>query len=251
MVGSAADGPERWGNRVDGEDAMKCFVYLRVSGKAQVRGDGFRRQFIACREYAAAHGLQIVGIFKERGVSGTKELDDRPALSRLFAALEENGVKTLLIEKLDRLARDLMVSETIVKDIKTSGYTLLSTCEPDLCSNDPSRNFMRVIFTAIAQLEKELLVIKLRGARQRMRIREGRCEGRRPYGSHPDYPGEKAVVARMIVLREEGNRPDQIAQILNSEGVETRGTKHGKSPWHPSTINKILARNKEKRLSCA
>ena len=133
---------------------MKCFVYLRVSGKAQVRGDGFRRQFIACREYAAAHGLQIVGIFKERGVSGTKELDDRPALSRLFAALEENGVKTLLIEKLDRLARDLMVSETIVKDIKTSGYTLLSTCEPDLCSNMSAEASYYVIFPWLARWKR-------------------------------------------------------------------------------------------------
>ena len=228
---------------------MKCFVYLRVSGKAQVRGDGFRRQFIACREYAAAHGLQIVGIFKERGVSGTKELDDRPALSRLFAALEENGVKTLLIEKLDRLARDLMVSETIVKDIKTSGYTLLSTCEPDLCSNDPSRNFMRVIFTAIAQLEKELLVIKLRGARQRMRARDGKCEGRKGYGEHPKFPDEKEIVITMLALEEKGYKPDEIAQILNSDGVPTRGTKHGKKPWHSSTVAKILKRHSGKESS--
>jgi hypothetical protein len=54
----------------------------------------------------------------------------------------------------------------------------------------------------------------------------------------------------MIVLSQAGNKPDQIAQILNSEGVETRGTKHGKKPWNASTIRKILARNKEKQLSC-
>jgi hypothetical protein len=78
-----------------------------------------------------------------------------------------------------------------------------------------------------------------------MRARDGKCEGRKRYGEHPDYPEEKAVVDRMIVLRAAGNRPDQIAQILNSEGVETRGTKNGKKPWHPSTVARIL-----KRQSC-
>ena len=114
------------------------FAYLRVSGKSQIRGDGFRRQFIAIRQYCAAHQLRIVRIFKERGVSGTKELDDRPALSELFAALEEDGVKTVVVEKLDRLARDLMVQETIMADMQKHGYTLLSTAEPDLVAEIPA-----------------------------------------------------------------------------------------------------------------
>ena len=91
---------------------MKCFVYLRVSGKSQITGDGFLRQFRECRSYAKANDLQIVKLFREKGVSGTKELEDRPALSALFAALEDDGVKVVVIEKLDRMARDLMIQET-------------------------------------------------------------------------------------------------------------------------------------------
>jgi len=221
---------------------MKCFVYLRVSGKAQITGDGFLRQFRSCREYAKLHNLQIVNLFRDKGVSGTTELEDRPALSELFAALEENGVKTILIEKVDRLARDLLLQETIIGDMLKSGYTLLSCCEPDLCSSDPSRILIRQIFGAIAQYDRAMTVLKLRGARQRIKAREGRCEGRKGWGNDPDRPWEKPILDRMIAMKGEGLTPERIAQVLNSEGVPTRGTKKGRSPWLPPTIAKILAR---------
>ena len=46
-------------------------AYLRVSGKGQVEGDGFTRQLKAIREYAAAHDIKIVNVYREEGVSGT------------------------------------------------------------------------------------------------------------------------------------------------------------------------------------
>ena len=37
-----------------------------------------------------------------------------------------NGVKLILIEKLDRLARDLMIQETIIGDLRKYGFELVS-----------------------------------------------------------------------------------------------------------------------------
>jgi len=92
----------------------KAHAYLRVSGKGQVEGDGFTRQLKAIREYAAAHDMKVVNVYREEGVSGTKESADRPAWSELMTALHSNGVSVVLIERLDRLARDLMIQETII-----------------------------------------------------------------------------------------------------------------------------------------
>ena len=217
----------------------KCFMYLRVSGRSQVRGDGFRRQFIACREHAVAHGLTIVRIFKERGVSGTKELDDRPQLSALFAALEENGVKTIIFEKLDRLARDLLIQETIVADMLKKGYILISAMEPDLCSQDPSRILVRQVFGAIAQYEKAMLVLKLKGARDRIRTRDGKCDGRRAFG---EKDGEEPILKQMHILKGLGMSPKSIAAKLNKDCIFSRYNK----PWRASTISKILAREQKK-----
>ena len=80
---------------------------------------------------------------------------------------------------------------------------------------------------------------KLKAARERMRAVAGKCEGRHPYGHKP---GEIEVLDKMREMIREGKKPDQIAQELNAAGIETRGTKHGKKPWHISTISKILIR---------
>lgn len=132
----------------------KVNAYLRVSGKAQVQGDGFTRQLKAIREYAAAHDFKIVSIYREEAVSGTKESADRPAWSELMTALHANGVRVVIIEKLDRLARDLMVQETIIADLRKHGFVLVSVAEPDRMANDPTRILVRQMMGAVAQYEK-------------------------------------------------------------------------------------------------
>ena len=212
-----------------------AFAYIRVSGKGQVKGDGFPRQLKAIREYAKAQDIRIVKIYREEGVSGTKDLENRPALLEMMQALHGNGVKLVLVEKLDRLARDLMIQETIIGDMRKYGFELVSVAEPDLCQDDPTRKLMRQIFGAISEYEKTMIVIKLRGARQRKKARTGHCEGRKPYGH---YPGEKSVVERMRALRKEGLGFDRLAVKLNEEGFRTRkGT-----PWHGFGVNRILSR---------
>jgi DNA invertase Pin-like site-specific DNA recombinase len=211
----------------------KAHAYLRVSGKGQVEGDGFTRQLKAIREYAAAHDIKIVNVYREEGVSGTKESADRPAWSELITALHSNGVKVVLIERLDRLARDLMIQETIIADLRKYGFELVSVAEPDLMANDPTRILVRQMMGAVAQYEKSQIVLKLRGARLRMRAKEGRCEGRKPFGF---YDGEAAALERVKSLRKEGLGFDRIAAKMNEEGIPTRTGK----PWHGVVVNRIL-----------
>lgn len=217
----------------------RAFAYLRVSGKGQIEGDGFERQLAAILEHCRVHELELAGVFREEGVSGSKELENRPALLRLLAALEDQGVEIVVVEKLDRLARDLMVQETIISDMQRNGYTLVSALEPDLCSEDPSRKLVRQIFGAIAEYERAMIVLKLRGARQRKKAREGRCEGQKPYGL---LPGEAGVLAEMLDLRASGATAFFIAAHLNHEGLRTRAGRL----WHPATVAKILAREARK-----
>jgi DNA invertase Pin-like site-specific DNA recombinase len=142
----------------------------------QVDGDGFTRQSEAISRYACSHGITIEQAFREEGVSGTKELANRPALQELLWAIESGNVRMVLIEALNRLARDLMIQETLLSDFRKRGITVISVSEPDLCSDDPSRKLMRQIFGAIAEYDKAMIVLKLRGARQRMKARTGHCE---------------------------------------------------------------------------
>jgi DNA invertase Pin-like site-specific DNA recombinase len=63
-------------------------------------------------------------------------------------------VRTVVIEKLDRLAHDLMVQETIIADLRKHGFELASVAEPDLMANDPTRILVRQMMGAVAQYEK-------------------------------------------------------------------------------------------------
>lgn len=212
---------------------QKAFAYLRVSGKSQVDGDGFARQMAAIKTYAATHDIKIVRVFREEGVSGT--LANRPALIDLIQALHSNGTRLVLIEKLDRLARDLMIQETIIGDFRKSGFEIISVMEPDLLQDDPSRKLMRQIFGAIAEYDKTMIVIKLRAAKQRIRATGVKCEGAKLYG---ELPGELATVERLRALRSTGMGFDRIAATLNTEGIKPRRG----ARWHGLTINKILSR---------
>jgi DNA invertase Pin-like site-specific DNA recombinase len=223
---------------------VKAFGYLRVSGKGQVEGDGFPRQLKAIREYAGSHEMKIVRVFRDEGVSGTVDNVDRPAWRELLAMLHSNGVRTILIEKLDRLARDLMVQEAAIADLRKHGFTLISAAEPDLMANDPTRVLMRQLLGAVAQYDKNQIVAKLRGARIRKREKEGRCEGRKPFGY---YQGEDGVLVRMQVLRAEGLGFDKIAAQLNTECMPTR-TGRG---WHGVVVNRILTTNRSRNIDVA
>jgi len=217
----------------------KAFAYLRVSGKGQVEGDGFTRQIEAIKRYAAVHDIKIVRIFREEGVSGAKDLANRPAFIEMITALHSNGVRLVLIERLDRLARDLMIQESILHDLRHNGFELVSVAEPDLCSDEPSRKLMRQIMGAFAEYEKTMIVLKLRGARSRQRAKGERCEGRKPFGF---YEGEASVIERMKALRASGIGFDKIAAQLNAEVCQTRT----RGRWHGVMVNRILKVAKRK-----
>jgi len=215
----------------------KAFGYLRVSGRGQVDGDGFPRQEAALRSYAKGNDIKLVRLFQEKGVSGTKELIDRPAFVAMMEALHGDGVKLVLVESLGRLARDLMVQESIIHDLQRHGFEIVSVAEPDLCSGDPSRTLMRQIMGAFHQYEKQMIVVKLRGARQRTKLKRGSCEGRKPFGS---YPGESETLRRILELQASGMTVTDIAKTLNSEGRKTRND----GVWLQPTVSKILNRSK-------
>ena len=92
--------------------------YLRVSGKGQVGGDGLPRQREAIARYARQHNVLLAGEYRDEGVSGTRELDGRDGLSDVMARLRANGVRLVLVENASRLARDLMVSEIILREFR-------------------------------------------------------------------------------------------------------------------------------------
>jgi DNA invertase Pin-like site-specific DNA recombinase len=214
----------------------KAFGYIRVSGESQVKEDGPVRQRSKISAYAKANNIKIVRWFVEEAVSGTVESKDRPAFGEMLVALMSNGVRTVLIENLDRVARDLFVQEGTIRLLKQKGFELISVDQPDLCNDDLYRKAMRQMMGVFAELDRGAIVLKLRAARQRKKVQTGRCEGRKPFGTKP---GEAEVLAFIEQMHSQGSNNEKIAQELNTKGIKSRSG--GK--WYSSTLYNILKRN--------
>lgn len=214
-----------------------AFAYIRVSGPAQCAEgrDGLRRQRDAVYDYAINHGMLVEREFSEEGVTGTKDFDERPALRKMLESLKSGEIRDVVIERVDRLARDLVVQEDLIRRLQSYGVTLHSTMEPDLCSNDPTRIFIRQVLGAVAQLDRTLIVRKTKAARDHKRATTGRCEGRKPYGFRP---GENFNVIDIQNAKREGMSAAEIARSMNVQGVKTR---YGK-PWSAVQVKRILSR---------
>lgn len=223
---------------------QKAVSYLRCSGLGQVGGDTWERQQAAISKYAKANGLQLVDEFRDAGVSGTKELEDRPGLAALLDRVESNGVRVVLVENATRLARDLMVGEVILQQLADAGCTVIATDSgTDLTadSDDPTRRLIRQVLGAVAEFDRRVTVLKLKAARDRKSRRAGRrVEGKKPFGS---LPGEAKAVARIRELHRKPHGRDRmslqsICDTLNQEGIPTRtGTK-----WSKQVLYKIVKR---------
>jgi DNA invertase Pin-like site-specific DNA recombinase len=226
--------------KVESARVSKAFSYLRVSGKGQIDGDGFPRQREAVTRFANSRAIEIAGEFRDEGVSGTADSFERPGLSDLFIAIRSNGVRAIIVERSDRLARDLMVGEIILAEARKLGVIVLTSDGVDLTVGDdnPTSILIRQILGAVAQFDKSITVQKLRASRNRKRRDTGRCEGVKPFGY---LPGEQVAIARIKGLmrktRGENRRsPAAIAEALNAEEISSRSGK----PWSRSTVYKIL-----------
>lgn len=220
---------------------IPAFAYMRCSGQGQVDGDTWDRQSQAIHTYVDPTPYQVVSWFRDEGVSGKTELVGRQGLTDCMARCQAEGITTVIVESADRLARDMIISELIIREFQKIGVQVISASggvnltEGD--DSNPTSKLIRQILAAFAEFERSSIVNKLRAARQRERSRNGRCEGVKPFGT---LPGEEIILALMQGFRQEGSTSLEVAARLNRMEAESRSGK----PWHASTVAKILARHR-------
>jgi DNA invertase Pin-like site-specific DNA recombinase len=214
--------------------------YCRVSSVGQQNtGSGLGRQEATIRAYAKKAGYKIVKVYRE-AFTGTET--ERPVFEDMLAEILDNGCRTIICECLDRLARDLSVQLQIIALLANKGITLINAMTGQDVTNpsDPMTLAMIQVQGAFAQLDKNLLVRKLKKGREAKYGQPGWSEGRKPFGY---LPGEKQTLARIKQLHrkmkgEKRRGPYEIANILNKENLPTRAG--GK--WYGSVVARIIKR---------
>lgn len=222
--------------------------YIRVSTVGQAEhGLGLDIQREAIGEYCAREGLDLVAVFEDAGVSGANGVAEREGWPQLVTALEEGQFSVVVVLRLDRLARDLMLQETMLGNVQELGGAMVSIDEPDLCTSDPTRTLFRQIKGAISEYEKAMIVARLKAGRRKKTRQGGYAGGWLPFGYAAEGQGAEArpvvdpvtapVVKRVFREYARGASMKTIADGLRADGIPTaRG-----GQWAQATVRAILA----------
>lgn len=226
---------------------MKVYAYLRVSGKGQLSGHGFDRQLDAVKAYCNKHGHEIDRVFKEQ-VSGTANETERPEFSSMVTAILRDSVNTIIVESLDRLAREYRIQEQLLIYLASKDINLIAANTGEnvtqAISDDPMKKAMVQMQGIFAELDKSLLVKKLRKSREQIRRAKGKCEGRKGY-KDTEKGTEILREIRRLRRRRKGRVRrtfNEIAERLNEQGYTAA---HGK-PFTGNSVRGILHRNKKR-----
>lgn len=213
---------------------IKAVAYYRTSSATNVGPDkdSEQRQRDATHSYASRSGIEIAGEFYDAAVSGADPVTDRPGFVALLArCVADPEIKTILVENASRFARDLTVQLTGHALLKQRGLELIPVDAPTYFTDpSPTAVMIQQILGAVSQFEKSSVVSKLRHARDRVREKSGRCEGR------PPAPEAAKTLARYIRERNPNASLRQIANALARDGFLSP---YG-NPYSPSSIKIML-----------
>ena len=231
------------------EPAMNFVTYYRVSTRQQgENGLGMDAQRSAVEAFLTSQVAPgLTGEYRE---VETGKRGDRPELQKALAHCRRSKA-TLVVAKLDRLARNVAFTSTLMDS------------EVDfVCCDNPTANRLTIhILAAVAEHEAEaisqrtkaaLAAAKARGVKLGSH-RPGHWEGRKEQrlkglkkarGRAAEVNRQKAaeayvdLVPLIQALRAEGHSYQKIANHLNSIGHTTRRGR----PWNPAQVRLVLLR---------
>ena len=215
----------------------KYIAYYRVSTQRQGQsGLGLEAQKVIVNNFIKSHGGEIVYNYTE--VESGKNDKNRPNLQSALKDCSTYGY-TLLVAKLDRLARNLHFITTLME----------SNIDFIACDIPSANNFTIHIFATLAEMERDMISTRTKEALKSLKER-GIKLGNPNATFTDDMRQRSAEVLKEKRLNNENNKNakriisfmkdthtlQQIADYLNNEGlVSARGGK-----FYPSTIKNLL-----------
>jgi DNA invertase Pin-like site-specific DNA recombinase len=240
-----------------------AYSYLRFSTSEQAKGDSRRRQLAMAEKYAADHHLKLDKhlSFRDLGVSAFRGKNAKEGALRAFLeAIEHNLVpwgSFLLIESLDRLSRDRILSaQALFLQIIQAGVTIVTLTDQrsyslESINQNPLDLIVSLVVMMRANEESEQKSLRIRAAFEVMRSQlsekpwTARCPGwlrlNKAAGKFLIVEERANIVRRIFRESLAGIGRETIARRLNEERVPLFG--HGNQReklWQKSLISHLL-----------
>jgi len=218
----------------------RAVAYARVSTNSEDQLNSLAMQKEFFNDYAKEKGLELVNIYADEGISGTK-LKNRKEFQKMLQDGENKKFDILLVKDVSRFARNTVDGIASLRLLQNNNIKVVFINNGNFA--DASEMLITLYF-AIAQQESENTSKRVKfGKMQNMK------KGKVPnqvYGYDKiagDYfnlkknPQEVTVIRRIFdYYVNMGIGASAIANILNNEGIKT---KRG-SNWKQATITRIL-----------
>ena len=222
------------------DSRVPAVCYLRTSSASNVgyEKDSLQRQRTAIANFTARQNLRVVDDFYDSAVSGADAIEDRPGFAALLDRIENNGVRIVVVEDVSRFAREMKAHVLGIALLRERGVRLLSAVDgQDLTADtDEMTEGMVTIMAVFAQIEKKRLVKKLKAARDRKSLQQGRrIEGRRSYQQLNPH------LVREAKRLHHGNRKER----LSLRGISAKLKKLGyvtskNTPFSAAQVKRLL-----------
>jgi site-specific DNA recombinase len=220
---------------------IRTVGYVRVSTDMQAEhGVSLDAQRAKMRSYAASHGLELVAIEGDEGISG-KSIKNRPGLKRAFAYLDDGRADAVLIDRLDRLSRDRADTETLLNTYfgPKSPFQIFSMSEP-IGTKTAAEKLSTGMQAEYAEFFRRQLGERVRDAMAHKKARGERVSRHLPYGKKLAADGvhledDANEIQWMVKIKRWKRRLSyqRIADKLNDAGVPARGSQwSAMAVWH-------------------
>ncbi len=136
---------------------MRVGIYARVS----TDGQSVNAQVEELHEVAKRRGWEIVREFIDKGISGAKGRDKRPALDAMLKAATRRDFDMVAAWSVDRLGRSLQHLVAGLGDLQAAGVGLYLH-KQGLDTSTPSGRAMFGMLSVFAEFERELIRERVR-----------------------------------------------------------------------------------------
>lgn len=167
-------------------------LYLRVSTKGQT----VENQERDLREVAARAGWQVVRVYKDEGLSGSKGRDRRPAFNAMLNAMvrrEFDMVATWSVDRMGRSLQDLVSTLNEMRSVNCDLFIL----KQNLDTTTPSGRLMFQMVGAFAEFERAMIIERVNAG-----LAVARSKGKKL--GKPPVPPEKVDAIRAELAKGTG-----------------------------------------------
>jgi DNA invertase Pin-like site-specific DNA recombinase len=147
-------------------------LYLRVSTAEQT----VENQHRELRLVAKRHGWQVVAVFKDEGVSGTKGRDKRPGFDQLCHGIARREFDQVAAWSVDRLGRSLQDLVGFLGELRGKGIDLYLH-QQGIDTSTPAGKAMFQMMGVFAEFERAMIVERVNAGLARARA-QGKTLGR-------------------------------------------------------------------------